>query len=131
MGGFDATSNVLAGKLLGVPISGTHAHSFVMSHTSLHSAEGLWVTSLKGGGDVKLQPLVLKYRRDHGWGESNDGELAAFTDYACAFPDVCLCLIDTRATLCSGLRNFIFVALALDDLGHTPRGIGIPLILIK
>ena len=55
----------------------------------------------------------------------------AFTGYVCAFPDACLCLIDTYGTLCSGLRNFILVALALDDLGHTPRGIGIPLILIK
>ena len=55
----------------------------------------------------------------------------AFTGYACAFPDACLCLIDTYDTLHSGLHNFILVALALDNLGHTPWGIGIPLILIK
>lgn len=35
IGGFDGTSNVLAGKLLGVPIVGTHAHAFVQSYTSL------------------------------------------------------------------------------------------------
>ena len=52
VGGFDATSNVLAGKLLGVPISGTHTHSFVMSHTSLHLADGLRVTSLNWGGEL-------------------------------------------------------------------------------
>ncbi|USS87862.1 nicotinate phosphoribosyltransferase [Fructilactobacillus hinvesii] len=31
IGGFDATSNVLAGKEFGLPISGTHAHSLVES----------------------------------------------------------------------------------------------------
>lgn len=31
MGGFDGTSNVLAGYLFGVPIRGTHAHPYVQS----------------------------------------------------------------------------------------------------
>lgn len=31
VGGCSSTSNVLAGKLFGVPVSGTHAHSWVMS----------------------------------------------------------------------------------------------------
>ncbi len=34
IGGCAATSNVLAGKIYGIPISGTHAHSWVMSHDS-------------------------------------------------------------------------------------------------
>ncbi|MBT8319578.1 MAG: nicotinate phosphoribosyltransferase, partial [Gramella sp.] len=32
VGGFDATSNVLAGKKFGIPVSGTMAHSFVQSY---------------------------------------------------------------------------------------------------
>lgn len=31
LGGCDATSNVLAGKIYGIPVRGTHAHSWVMS----------------------------------------------------------------------------------------------------
>ena len=38
IGGCAATSNVLAGKLLGIPVSGTHAHSWVMLFEEEHLA---------------------------------------------------------------------------------------------
>jgi len=62
---------------------------------------------------------VLRYRV-HG---TNDSELAAFCHYACAFPNTCLCLIDTYDTVRSGLPNFIAIAKALDDFGYTPKGV--------
>lgn len=38
IGGFDATSNVRAGKLFGIPISGTHAHALVQAYNDEYKA---------------------------------------------------------------------------------------------
>lgn len=38
IGGFNATSNVRAGKLFGIPISGTHAHSLVQTYRNDYEA---------------------------------------------------------------------------------------------
>lgn len=38
IGGFDATSNVRAGKLFGIPISGTHAHALVQAYMNDYAA---------------------------------------------------------------------------------------------
>lgn len=124
VGGFDSTSNVLAGQLLDIPIAGTHAHSFVQSHTSLKDVKGKSMVQTKDQTDsVDLLLHVLEYRTKFNWGHTNDGELAAFVAYAVAFPHACLCLVDTYNTLESGLLNFIMVALALHDIGYTPIGI--------
>ena len=124
IGGFDSTSNVLAGKILGVPIVGTHAHAFVQAHVGLEDAKDV---SLNVNGErVFLLPRVLEYRNEilgGDWKSTNDGELAAFINYAGAFPESFLALVDTYDTLHSGVRNFILVALVLNDLGYTPKGI--------
>ncbi|CAM9831420.1 unnamed protein product [Scytosiphon promiscuus] len=118
IGGFNGTSNVLAGKLIGIDIRGTHAHSYVQSYTSFEQIKD---PNLDGKDFV----AIVKGYRDHLGCESsgsNDGELAAFTAYALAFPDGFVALVDTYDTLQSGVPNFLCVALALDDLGHRAQG---------
>ncbi|MCP6711673.1 nicotinate phosphoribosyltransferase, partial [Klebsiella pneumoniae] len=38
IGGFDSTSNVRAGKLFGIPISGTHVHALVQTYRDEYEA---------------------------------------------------------------------------------------------
>eukprot|EP00934_Nitzschia_sp_Nitz4_P006113 Nitzschia sp. Nitz4//scaffold148_size54725//52367//53995//NITZ4_006667-RA/size54725-processed-gene-0.81-mRNA-1//1//CDS//3329536775//6103//frame0 len=120
LGGFVGTSNVQAGKEFGIPISGTQAHSFVQSFTSLEEVESMTLFHQEKQVKEPFLPAVLKHRTTS---LSNDGELAAFVAYACAFPHSCLCLIDTYNTLQSGLPNFLCVAVALVEFGYVPKGI--------
>jgi nicotinate phosphoribosyltransferase len=48
IGGCAATSNVLAGKLLGIPVAGTHAHSWVMFHDDELAAFRAYADALPG-----------------------------------------------------------------------------------
>src|SRR6266481_6691126 len=48
IGGCAATSNVLAGKVFGIPVRGTHAHSWVMSFPSEPEAFAAFAATLPG-----------------------------------------------------------------------------------
>ncbi|PIA46223.1 hypothetical protein AQUCO_01500026v1 [Aquilegia coerulea] len=132
LGGFDATSNVEAGMLFGIPLRGTHSHAFVSSFMSLDEIADKALRSCSGSDTcedfVKLvQAWLSKLQRTNSFrgvfGDTNQSELAAFTSYALAFPDNFLALVDTYDVMRSGIPNFCAVALALSDLGYKPAGI--------
>ncbi|KAL7224099.1 hypothetical protein ACSBR1_025538 [Camellia fascicularis] len=132
IGGFDATSNVEAGRLFGIPLRGTHSHAFV---SSFMSPDEIVEKSLKiqdGSSTCEdfvslAQTWLSKIKRSHSlhgiFGETNQSELAAFTSYALAFPNSFLALVDTYDVMRSGIPNFCAVALALNDLGYKAVGI--------
>ncbi|CAL9201295.1 unnamed protein product [Musa hybrid cultivar] len=132
IGGFDATSNVAAGNLFGIPLRGTHSHAFVSSYMSpdeivdksLHSHDGS-STCMDFLSLVQTWLSKLQFSESlHGvFGETNQSELAAFTSYALAFPNNFLALVDTYDVMRSGIPNFCAVALALNDLGYKASGI--------
>jgi nicotinate phosphoribosyltransferase len=93
----------------------------VQAFSSLDEVSNLSLYNLKTKQDQPFLKQALKYASDTR--STNEGELAAFVAYACAFPQNCLCLIDTYDTLKSGLKNFIVVAKALDDFGYQPKGV--------
>ncbi|GAB2279663.1 Nicotinate phosphoribosyltransferase 2 [Dionaea muscipula] len=132
MGGFDATSNVLAGRLFGIPLRGTHSHAFVSSFMSLDEITEKSLQRFDGSTTCEdFVILVQTWLNKIQWssslsgthGETNQSELAAFTSYALAFPSNFLALVDTYDVLKSGVPNFCAVALALCDLGYKVVGI--------
>ena len=125
MGGFDGTSNVLAGFVNNIPVKGTHAHSFVMSFTQMDDLHTSTIRHATSGQDVEFVALVLAKKQllPSSWQQVNKGELAAFISYAQAFPSGFLALVDTYDSLLSGTPNYLAVGWALHEVGYSPRGI--------
>ncbi|KAF8561007.1 Nicotinic acid phosphoribosyltransferase [Paragonimus westermani] len=153
LGGYDGTSNVLAAKMYGIPVIGTHAHSFISAYQSNlerpygktgELSNGLSTTSSDGDSsdtflDLHSEPIQLDRfvgRCTH-WSERltrllnyaadqvHQGELIAFANYAFAFPTHFVGLLDTYDVLRSGLPNFCAVSLALHEYGHQAVGVRI------
>ena len=83
LGGFDGTTNALAGHMCEVPLHGTMAHAFIQSFSD---RSDLATTELVGPPPSKTRhdflSLVLKLRDELGWTNTNEGELIAFIAYA-------------------------------------------------
>ncbi|XP_014394136.1 PREDICTED: nicotinate phosphoribosyltransferase [Myotis brandtii] len=130
LGGFDGSSNVLAGQLRGVPVVGTLAHSFVTSFSGTEVPPDPMLAPAAGQGpSVDLAPRVeawLERVCAHlglGVQDPHPGERAAFVAYALAFPRAFQGLLDTYSVRRSGLPNFLAVALALGELGYRAVGV--------
>eukprot|EP00301_Raphidiophrys_heterophryoidea_P014679 c23125_g1_i1.p1 GENE.c23125_g1_i1~~c23125_g1_i1.p1 ORF type:complete len:551 (-),score=152.37 c23125_g1_i1:237-1850(-) len=126
VGGFDATSNLLAAHLFGIPARGTNAHAFVSSFEN--NLESLTVRMLCRNGMAEKEDFlahVLQVRASLGSAHehTHNGELAAFVAYAITFPSRFVALVDTYHTLQSGVPNALTVAVALCDFGYHPTGI--------
>lgn len=118
-GGFDGTSNVLAGKLFNIPVKGTHAHAYITSFTGFdellnrelpHKESGKSTTFILHsnaltismlGSSANLLELAVEHRRNLSsvlkisTAEASDGELAAMVSFAIAFPNGFMALVDT------------------------------------
>ncbi len=129
LGGFDGTSNVLAGKLYGIPIRGTHAHAYVNSYEHMEDLTETYLCDRISGERRPFADLCLKYLNELGPilkilpDETNKGELAAFVSYAIAFPTNFLALVDTYDVLKSGVPNFLAVARALHECNYQAIGL--------
>jgi len=124
VGGFEATSNVYAGYLYDIPIAGTQAHSFIMSFEDEKDCEeSRWLAPAEGGEKVDLLAKALEYRTSLGWDSAEKRELYAFVSFATAYPSAFSALVDSYSTKNSGVKNFLLVSLALEDLGYSPVSI--------
>ncbi|XP_040171999.1 nicotinate phosphoribosyltransferase isoform X3 [Anopheles arabiensis] len=131
IGGFDGTSNVLAGKLFNIPVKGTHAHAYITSFTGIDELKTRVLQHKEDGTTRDLLELAMEHRAaiasvlDVSTDESSEGELAAMVSFAIAFPDGFMALVDTYDVKRSGLLNFCAVALGLNDQGYRAIGIRI------
>lgn len=116
LGGFTGTSNVEAAQKLDIRCVGTMSHAYVTSFSSLEDVESFNL------GGVKLKERAIEIRKELGF-KTHDGELAAFLNFAQAFPRNFTALIDSYSTLESGMLNVVIVGKALIEAGIKEIGI--------
>jgi nicotinate phosphoribosyltransferase len=122
LGGFDSTSNVLAGYKWGIPIAGTVAHSFICSFYDKSCLGKTTIKHKETGEEIELLEPAEQCIKENGW-HTNTTELYAFIAQVQAFPENFLALVDTYDTLTSGFPNFLAVSYALTKAGYKGKGV--------
>jgi len=122
MGGFDSTSNILAGQLYGIPIAGTVAHSFISSFFDVSQLKTTTIKHRETGEPIDLLQWAERCLHDLNF-RTNRSELVAFIAQAQTYPNNFLALADTYNTLESGVPNFLAVALGLEHAGYRAKGL--------
>ncbi|MGD0843654.1 MAG: nicotinate phosphoribosyltransferase [Geobacteraceae bacterium] len=92
----------------------------------LSVARAAYVGGVRSTSNVlagKTFAMTVKGTHAHSWIMAFSDELAAFRNYARAFPDNCILLVDTYDTLKSGVPHAITVAGELRAQGHALRGV--------
>lgn len=88
LGGFVATSNLQAGYMFDIPVAGTQAHSFIMSHeTEEDIKHGRMLKPIDKDEQIDLLKLALSYREELGWTDTILKELYAFVSFATVYPN--------------------------------------------
>lgn len=124
---FDLVSNVYAGYLHNMPITGTCAHSFIMSY------QGQSNISQTNKSEISLFNKKLFDKclliRDKYFNEyyTNISELLAFCSYVSIYKNKSILLCDTYDFYKSGLINTIIVAIALSYIDKSITIFGIRL----
>ena len=111
IGGCDYTSNVYCNYEYGIPIVGTMGHSYVTSVEGLDTIKEENVI-LNG---VNLKEVALKYRKELGYENTHEGELAAFLMFVKQFPNSFTAQVDSYDTMESGNKNAILAFLARQE----------------
>ena len=71
MGGFDATSNLEAGRQFGIPVKGTHAHSYVQAHMGWDDVKRKSLVRADGTTELDFCALVSRRRWTHFFAHDN------------------------------------------------------------
>ncbi|XP_048474108.1 nicotinate phosphoribosyltransferase [Rhincodon typus] len=107
IGGFDGTSNVIAGKLYGIPLFGSMAHSYIASFTSMSEVkvQQTLKPATEGEPEVNFVSLCEKWLfqvchlLQMPQNRTNSSEFAAFISYAMTYPGHFIALVDSYSVM--------------------------------
>ena len=143
IGGFNATSNLLAGREFGIPVCGTMSHAFILKSTenteppkeehgnrqllNLVSNKELDFYSHCQTIERDFCNKIVSGRRSQFEDDNvrKQSEFRAFIEAAVNLPENFLALVDTYDIIRSGLINYCIVAIALIEFGYKPIGVRI------